>query len=440
VLGYTTALASLATEYNLTTALTDLIADGVWIDTPIYRTVASIAANTNRPEKVVIGKLQVAYEQAGTLTVVPQDYLEVSGDIDPATVYSFDIIGPPADEDTAGVIYPISVTAGAAATETTVAAAIVSAIGVAAPPSAPTGPIPDLTVDSTLGVVSWDSDNDGASFYFSGIDERQLVYEDLTPDSGLVNALGTIRAVNDTFYGVYLADCESNPRIDVLATAVEGMEKIMCYTTHDGEVGDNTVSDDIFSTLQTDALLRSTGIYSGDQGKKSGATWMGQMFTKDPGSATWCYKTLPTIAADDLTSNFVSTIEGKGGNWYENIAGINVTQTGQMASGEWTDVIRGRDWLVARLRERLANVMFNADKIPYTDGGAAVIRAEVVAQLNEGIARGYIAADPEPIVTVPKVADVATADKTNRILRDVYFEATLQGAIHKIVVNGVLTS
>ena len=92
------------------------------------------------------------------------------------------------------------------------------------------------------------------------------------------------------------------------------------------------------------------------------------------------------------------------------------------------------------MRERLANLLFQSPKVPYTDPGIAMIENEVIAQLQEGISQGYIAADPAPVVTVPAAADVDSADKSDRILRNVNFTATLQGAIHKIVVTGVLSS
>ena len=52
---------------------------------------------------------------------------------------------------------------------------------------------------------------------------------------------------------------------------------------------------------------------------------------------------------------------------------------------------------------------------------------------------GVLAADPVPIVQAPLVADIDPADKAARILPDITFQATLAGAIHKLVITGVLS-
>ncbi len=110
-----------------------------------------------------------------------------------------------------------------------------------------------------------------------------------------------------------------------------------------------------------------------------------------------------------------------------------------MASGEWIDAIRGRDWLVARLRERIVLHLQNAPKIPYTQTGAESLGNDVDAQLKEGIGQGYLASEPEYIVTVPDVSTISDADKIARTLPDISFEATLAGAIHIVdPLNGVL--
>ena len=56
-----------------------------------------------------------------------------------------------------------------------------------------------------------------------------------------------------------------------------------------------------------------------------------------------------------------------------------------------------------------------------------------------GILDGGLAADPAPVVTAPKVADVAAADKVARRLPDIDFTATLAGAVHEVVISGVIS-
>jgi hypothetical protein len=126
-------------------------------------------------------------------------------------------------------------------------------------------------------------------------------------------------------------------------------------------------------------------------------------------------------------------------NFYHTIAGVNITEEGESASGEFIDVTQGVDWLAQRLQERIFGKLANAKKIPFTDPGIQIVEAEVRAQLQEGINVGFLAADPVPVVTVPLAADVSATDKGNRLLPDVEFQATIAGAIHSLEITGSVT-
>ena len=88
------------------------------------------------------------------------------------------------------------------------------------------------------------------------------------------------------------------------------------------------------------------------------------------------------------------------------------------------------------MTERIFATLISVDKIPFTDNGIGVIENDVRAQLSEGIRIGGLAADPAPIVSVPKASEVDSADKLARALRNVTFNATLAGAIHSVEVTG----
>jgi hypothetical protein len=55
------------------------------------------------------------------------------------------------------------------------------------------------------------------------------------------------------------------------------------------------------------------------------------------------------------------------------------------------------------------------------------------------VSKGIFTATPAPVVTVPDVVDVSVTDKEDRILRDVKFTGTLAGAIHKVIISGVVS-
>lgn len=97
------------------------------------------------------------------------------------------------------------------------------------------------------------------------------------------------------------------------------------------------------------------------------------------------------------------------------------------------------DWLSARISERVYSILINNDKLPYTDAGIQVVRGEILAQLQAGVARDFLASTPEPTCTVPAAASVSSANKAARLLDSVTFRATLAGAVHKVTLAGELT-
>jgi hypothetical protein len=166
---------------------------------------------------------------------------------------------------------------------------------------------------------------------------------------------------------------------------------------------------------------------------------MAREFTVDPGSDTWALKSLSGLYPTTWNTTQLGVLDTKKGNYYQTIAGVNVTQHGRTPAS-YADIVRGRDWLVARIQERIFAAMLRNPKLPYTDPGIEAIKSEVSAQLEIASLPPFNFVAPGFTVSAPKVATVPTADKDNRILRNVRFRATLQGAIQSVVVNGELVS
>lgn len=169
------------------------------------------------------------------------------------------------------------------------------------------------------------------------------------------------------------------------------------------------------------------------------AAWFGAVLPLEPGSATWKFKSLNGISYSNLTTTQGINAFGKKANTYEFVAGVGITQNGTVAQGEYIDVIRGIDWLTARMQEYVFRILVTNPKVPYTDAGIATIEAEVMRVLQLGIDNDFISESPEPTTSVPRAADVPPADKANRILRNVRFQATLSGAIHAVVIRGTVS-
>jgi len=262
-------------------------------------------------------------------------------------------------------------------------------------------------------------------------------------DPGLAADLAAIAVEDNSWYFILYA-YNSKACALIIADYAEANEKLYVAETCDSNNASLAIGSDTTTSLMgqanTSDYARTALIYHPASDAFADCAWVGNCAPLDPGSETWKFKSLTGVDTVNLTSTQKTNINNKNGNHYRLIAGIGITAEGKVSAGEFIDIIRFRDWLKARMAERIFAHLAVAKKIPYTDEGVAVIEGDVRAQLAEGIDVGGLAADPAPTVTVPKVADVSTANKQARLLPDVKFTATLAGAIHIIdPITGVIS-
>lgn len=197
-------------------------------------------------------------------------------------------------------------------------------------------------------------------------------------------------------------------------TSAEAISGMYTYTYQ--------IDETINSVSETDECIESA--------------WLGKMLTKQPGSATYALKTLQNVSAYSLTSSKLNKLRGKNCNTYMSVAGINITQNGQVASGEYIDVVQGIDYLKAKIQNEIFTVLAQNDKIPYTDSGVQMIIAPLKTALDSAVSYGILS---EYDVEFPEVANVSQINKGNRLLPDINFTGTLAGAIHATQINGVVS-
>ncbi len=258
------------------------------------------------------------------------------------------------------------------------------------------------------------------------------------PATSLSTDLASIALEDNSWYGFVLT---SKGKAEALLAAAyaEANTKLFGCCSADSDIITSSTTD-LFSALETAGYARTIPIYVEKPQQHADAAWFGRMLPLDPGSATWKFKTLAGVDSIVLTETEIGFIQAKHGNWYVQVGGVNITQEGWTPAGEFVDVTVGSDWLTARLQERVFGQLVNRDKIPFTDQGVALIVSEVFAQLEEGIAAGFLSADPKPVVTAPLVADVSSTDRAARLLPDVTFSATLAGAIHSTEITGTISA
>lgn len=258
-------------------------------------------------------------------------------------------------------------------------------------------------------------------------------------DATVAASLASIQEEDNSWYGL-VVDQAMIDKAEDIAAWVEANKKFAFYWTTDSNVVDATKSTDIASVLKGMDYDRSATMWHPTPTAGADypdAAWMGEGFPYDPGSSTWAYKTLKGITPDNVSGK-ETTLQNKNCNYYSEVGGVNITQEGKVASGEWIDIIIGTDWIEARLRESVYSAFVNNRKIPYDDTGIAVIEGLVKGVLNEAASKGILQAD-SIVVTVPRYADIPQADKIARKLPDVKFTALYQGAIHRTTINGTIS-
>lgn len=390
--------------------LSDLVSAGVPVGHPIYRMFQAVVAQNPKVTQVKVGKRVL--QATASYGITPVDTAE--GVVSKITA----TVGATSEE--------YAHTNGPAETPTTIATALHTLVNA--------GTLAITSTDNT-GDITIAGDNAGDVVLIEtsrGVDQVND-----TPDPGIVTDYTACKLDDPAFYGV-LIDSESKAEIAAMAAAVETEARLFVAATADDEVRKDTTGN-IGETLDAASYARTAVLYHHSPLYYAAAAWVGNRFPSDPGSSTWKYKTLAGVPVSPVDANDTAAMKANHVNWYEDVAGVGITCDGWTASGEYIDITRFVDWLTARIQERFFALLVNNPKLPFTDGSGDLVRAQLGAQLQEGINRGGLAADPAPLVIVPLVATVSTANRAGRILPDVEFQATLAGAIHELVITGTLS-
>ena len=258
-------------------------------------------------------------------------------------------------------------------------------------------------------------------------------------DADVAASMAAIQNEDNSWYGVAVDQAMASD-FAAIAAWVESANRFSVLWTTDPNTYDATKSTDLASTLKALSYDRTAVIWHAqpsDGADYPDAAWMGEGFPYDPGTSTWAYKTLKGVKPDNISGK-ETTLQNKNCNYYSEVGGVNITQEGKVASGEWIDIIIGTDWIEARLREAVYSALVNNRKIPYDDSGITLIEGLVKGVLNQAAAAGILQAD-SIVVTVPRYADIPQADKIARKLPDVKFTALYQGAIHRTTINGTIS-
>lgn len=408
VASYHTNTVNLVEEYS---SLAAMVTAGFSATDPAYRAVAAILAQNPHATTIKVAKLGTVPTEKHRITV---------------------------NTATEDVTYTVKLnttefshTATTGQTAAQIAGAIEDLITAGSEPVSATD-----NVDGTFDLAE---DTPGAYYAVeiyddSGVPGGLMSIDDTTTGYDLATDLAAIALEDDDWYVLVLGGPKPAAAITAAATYCETNDKLFLAASADSDIF-GSGSSDIASAMKTASRARTSMWFHHAPAEFMDAALVGKMCAKDAGSATWVYKNLSGITASVLSDTHVSNLEGKYASSYRTLGGSGRTvsgESGNVAAGEWLDVIRGRDWFANALQADLADLLFTSDKIPFTDDGIAQVEAVIRGVVSRGIQRGFLTEDTTLPFVVPAAADISADDKAARKLTGISLGVRLAGAIHFI--------
>lgn len=380
-----------------------------------YAELAAVFSQNPRPEKVKLGRRATANPQV--IHFLPTAIVE--GQIYKLTI---NVAG--------GLSYEVVAVAPASPSVTDIANAIKTAADALS--------IPGLTtsVDGTSHAFVCAA-GAGKAFNYSGLSDW-LTVEDLSAAASLSAEFLACAAVDNDWY-VASCDIKSKAAIAILSAAMQTRKQLYVTESPDSACADSGSTTDAAYVAKAAGYTRTYIQYTRNPGSKGAIGLAARQLTQNPGSSNWAWKEITGVGTDNLSTQDIADLKAKNCNYYIPIATLSRTFDGISAGGQYMDTMQGCDWIVATIQERIAALFASNEKIAYTDKGIAQIGNEVRAVLELASSDDYKILVLETVyVTLPKAANVSGADKLARILNNVKFGGTLQGAINRASLAGRL--
>lgn len=400
------------------------------VTTPEYRSAAALFSQTPSVPIVKVGRANAVPTQA--YSVVPTAVNN--------TAYTVHII------DTAGVQHDATYTSTGAATLALIIGGLKTAIDAfgLALTTANVGPNVSLSITANAVGAWW------SIWVDSSVTGTLMQITETEADPGYAADLGGINTEDANWYCL-LSLFQSKAIIVAIDAWVEANgPKLYVARSEDGPIRDTALSGatDVAATLKGSAAFRTAVIYHAINHEMADAAFAGVFLPMISGSEMWAFKTLVGVTFDQATEGQRTNTLAKNANLVEQVASVNITNQGKVASGEWIDIVRFRDWLASDIAIRIYNVLVANSKISYDDDGIPKIAQCVKDSLKAGQrAGGIVKGDPDPNtptttynVSIPLAVNVSPSDHTARNLSLLSFSAKLAGAISTVnPLNGVIT-
>lgn len=398
-------------EYS---SLSGMVADGFTVTDPAYLAAAEVFAQSPAPPALKIGRRALQYTQTLHLQCLSTSATDT---------YVVQLRTPGGNWQ--------KVTVASTGVPSTDAATINTAITALA--------LTHLTATNSTGTITLTM----AAGFLLDVQPGSanlITFTDVTADPGIATDLAAIIGADNNWYCLLL-DSQSSAEVQAAASWAESNGKLFVYNNSDSNCANAGSTTDVMYLLKQSAFTHSGGLFSQTQLLSySSAAWAGRLLPTTAGSENWAYKTLSGVLADTLTDTQVHAVENKNASVYTTLFGLNLTQFGKTADGEWLDIPRGKDALMNAIQVGVLALQANSLTVPFTDAGIDMYRSVIMGVLKQFVNTGFLSSTPAPFVSLPTAASISAVNKAARNLTLATFTATMAGAINSAVIQGVLTS
>lgn len=399
-------------------AIEDVAVDFV-AGTPEYLAASALFAQSPHPTTIKIGRA------AGKPTM---RYKITASTVENSHTYKLLVKGPGITETT------VTYAADSSALDAEIAAGLVTALNLVVGKNyTATGASSPVAVTGTAA---------GNWFSIESLEPGYLKIEmdHVEASPAIATDLTAIRAEDDTWYTL-ITLYNSEACVKAAAAAIEPMAKIYAADLNMSEsatlAAAGTGTSDPGDDLKVLNYDRTFTVYHPSPYYMNAAAWCGTRLPYEPGAATWKFAQPNGVPAVNATSTHATNLVAKNINFLQTTAGINIMREGKMVGGEFIDVVRDLDFLKDDLTKSVFEVMAAAAKVPMSNAGIHIIVNAVKGSLTRAFNKGIIDAGFE--ITFPDVLDVSISNRALRILPDIKFSCRLQGAIHSVVITGVVS-
>ncbi len=406
IAGYHTHNTDLIRTYN---DLTGMTSDGFSTTEPLYLMALNLVSQNPRPAEFRVIRTTTAAAQSTSFVVT-------NNTVGASVGFTLTLAGTATD------CHHV-VTTGQTTDQVATAVAALAEAAAGITSSASTSTVTTLT--TTAGSIAYQSAVYGGTF----TDNTAAASPGADLDAALL--------VDNSWYGI-TGEWVGATNILAMAVWAEANKKMHFYSTGDSAPLAGT---GIFATLAAANYYRSVGLYETSPGNFGSVGWLARGLVAFPGAYNFAYKTIAGDTVDVPTPTNITNMQADNGNFTISMAGVNVAIDGRSAQGQFADIQIGIDGLTADIKVSVGTLLVTVPKLPYTGKGMAAVQSAVAGALQRAVDGGFLSNDAgyEFAVTIPQLKNVSASDKQNRILRNVNFTATAQGAINKVIINGTVS-